>query len=139
MPSLRERKKDIPRLARHFLKRYVQRYNRPVFDLDERQLAALVDYAWPGNIRELKNTIERAVLLATEDGLTIDQPAAVRISPANESPFADMPTLDEIQRRYINHILEATNNRLGGANGAAAILGINRTTLYNRMKKLGLR
>ncbi|MDY6822415.1 MAG: sigma 54-interacting transcriptional regulator [Thermodesulfobacteriota bacterium] len=139
VPSLRERKKDILHLARYFLRRFAIRYNRPEFSLDAEQAAALLDYAWPGNIRELKNIIERGVLLSTEDRLTLDLPNTTGAAPGHRSPFSDMPTLDEVQRRYITHVLDETGGRIGGPEGAAAILGINRTTLYNRMKKLGLR
>ncbi len=139
IPSLRERKKDILHLARYFIKRYAVRYNRPEFELDEEQQGALLAYAWPGNIRELKNIIERGVLLSTDDRLGLDLPLSPTPPSTTENPFTDMPTLDEVQGRYISHVLRETKGRIGGPDGAAAILGINRTTLYHRMKKLGIR
>jgi transcriptional regulator of acetoin/glycerol metabolism len=99
--------------------------------------AALRDYPWPGNIRELRNVMERAVLLSTGDRLTLNLPTAVLDSGGSE--FDDLPTLDEIQRRYINHVMAWTGGRIAGIGGASHILGMKRTSLYNRMKKLGMR
>ncbi|MCP4682134.1 MAG: Fis family transcriptional regulator, partial [Desulfobacterales bacterium] len=97
----------------------------------------LAAYSWPGNIRELMNIMERAVLLASENRLHVDLPRSNKMLEG--SPFDDLPTLDEIQRRYINFVLDKTGGKLSGPGGAVEILGIKRTSLYNRMKKLGLR
>ncbi|MCG8637581.1 MAG: hypothetical protein MI863_27385 [Desulfobacterales bacterium] len=98
----------------------------------------LTAYAWPGNVRELKNVMERTVLLSPEDNLEINLPKTMPDSPGN-SPFDDLPTMDELQKRYITFVLEKTRGRQSGPDGAARILGLKRSTLYNRMKKLGLR
>lgn len=137
LPPLRDRTEDIVLLAEHFLHRFAHRYNRSEIRLLPEQKAALQEYKWPGNIRELQNVMERAVLLSTENRLLLDLPSGGRISVGGE--FEDLPTLDEIQCRYINHVLEKTGGKISGIGGAAEILGMKRTSLYNRMKKLGLR
>ena len=91
---------------------------------------------WPGNVLELKNVIERTVLLSTEDRLELILTGGTSLS--TESPFDDMPGIDEIQRRYIRHVLQTTGGRISGPGGAAEILGLPRTTLNARMKKLGI-
>ena len=136
LPPLRDREQDIVLLAGHFLSRFASKYNHPL-ELSPEHEAALTDYHWPGNIRELQNVMERAVLLSTEDRLHLDLPPKNRIKSA--SHFDDLPTLDEIQRRYITFTLEKTGGKLSGPGGATEILGMKRTSLYNRMKKLGLR
>ena len=97
----------------------------------------LLVYEWPGNVRELKNVMERAVLLSNDDCLDLQLTTGKKITPNSIS--ADIPTLDEMQRRYIRQVLEITGGKIGGIGGAAEILGMKRTTLNTRMKKLGLR
>ena len=97
----------------------------------------LWQYRWPGNVRELQNIMERAVLLSSDHELEIQLPAEIQRKP--EDPFADLPTLDELQRRYIRHILERTGGRIAGPGGAAEILGLKRTSLYTRMRTLGMK
>jgi DNA-binding NtrC family response regulator len=91
---------------------------------------------WPGNIRELINKIESAVILSEEDCLELDLLSGKPMIPNN--PFGDKPTLDEIQRRYIRYIIEYTNGRISGKGGAIEILRMKRTSLYGRMKALGM-
>jgi len=100
---------------------------------DRRKLTA---YDWPGNVRELKNVIERAVILWTGGPLSLDIPLGRKSSKGNI--YDDLPTFDEMQRRYIRHVLEITGGKIGGPEGAAERLGIKRTTLNHRMKTLGL-
>ena len=137
LPPLRERQADILPLARHFLARYTKKYNRPGLWLSPEDEKHLRSYTWPGNVRELKNLIERAVVMTTGTRLQLSLPVAPR--PTTEHPFHDYPTLDEVQRRYISYILETTDGRVGGPGGAAQIMGLKRTTLHTRMKKLGLK
>lgn len=137
LPPLRERREDIPLLARYFLDLYSSKHGRRSLRLVPRDEARLVHYDWPGNVRELKNVIERAVLLSTEDALDLDPPSQKAASKSGL--VADDPTLDELQRRYIRLILQKTGGRLSGPRGAAEILGMKRSSLYNRMKRLGLR
>ena len=136
LPPLRERKEDILPLVERFLDHYGRDLHgvRPAIPgADEKRLA---DYPWPGNVRELKNMVERAVLLFDGRRLDFNFPGRPRLTSTN--PFADMPTMDELQRRYIRHVLESTGGRIRGPEGAAERLGMKRTTLYARMKKLGL-
>ena len=94
-------------------------------------------YPWPGNIRELKNTIERSVVLSDGKMPAMDLPTFARAS--NDGILSDLPDMEEMQRRYIQIILENTGGRIGGPKGAAKILGMKRSTLNTRMYKLGMR
>ena len=98
-------------------------------------LEKMLKYDWPGNVRELKNVIERAVLLAVDDRLEFNLSSQLI---SEKDPFSDIPTMQELQRRYIKFILEKTGGRKGGVDGAAELLGMKRSTLYTRMIKLGL-
>ena len=136
MPPLRDRVEDVLPLVRYFLTAYCKKHSRPEFRLTPRDEAMLSEYPWPGNVRELKNVIERAVILSA--GINLDLNLPLSPNAAESHPFSDVPTLDEMQRRYIKFVLEKTAGRLGGPGGAAELLGMKRTTLYNRIKKLGL-
>jgi transcriptional regulator with GAF, ATPase, and Fis domain len=137
IPPLRERPEDIALLARHFLNRCTVKHGFPAYDLTPAHETVLRGYHWPGNIRELVNVIERAALLSTEGHLELNLPGEKK--SITGSIAADNPTMDELQRRYIQHILTKTNGRISGPGGAAEILGMERTTLYGRMQKLGIR
>jgi len=137
IPPLRERKEDIPVLAGYFLAKYASRYGRPEIKLTKKDEAKLMRYDWPGNVRELQNMVERTVLLSMGEELEFRLPEdEMNLSGAL---FSNYPTLDEMQRRYIQQVLEKTGGKIGGPGGAAEILGMKRTTLNDRMKKLGLR
>jgi len=146
LPSLRERKEDIPVLVEHFVDIFSRRMGRNVRYIPAETLAAFSSYSWPGNIRELQNLVERAVIVA-RDGVLRNplppfvQPIAFRpsidkVSRASE-PSASM-TLRDSERTLILQALEVTGGRIGGPKGAALKLGVNRTTLIYRMKKLGI-
>jgi transcriptional regulator with GAF, ATPase, and Fis domain len=137
LPPLRDRLEDILLLAGHFLSRFAVKYNHPGLRLSPEQETALTDYSWPGNIRELQNLMERAILLSTDNRLHLDLPTDNKEKSANN--FDDLPSLDEIQRRYIAYVFEKTGGKISGPGGASEILGMKRTSLYNRMKKLGIR
>ncbi|MEN6474123.1 MAG: sigma-54 dependent transcriptional regulator [Syntrophaceae bacterium] len=137
VPPLRERVEDVLLLARHFLGLFAAKYRRPDAALTEEDKARLASYPWPGNVRELRNVIERGVLLGSGPQINLSLPLDAQPSAAH--PFADSPTLDEVQRRYIAWVLERTKGRIGGFGGAAETLGMKRTSLNARMKKLGLR
>lgn len=137
VPPLRERGNDVVLIARHFLDTFARQFNHSVSGLSAEDESKLLSYHWPGNVRELKNVIERSVLLSTEDRIEL-MLSGVTLAAA-KSPFDDGPSIDEIQRRYIRHVLQITGGRISGPGGAAEILGIPRTTLNARMKKLGLR
>jgi transcriptional regulator with GAF, ATPase, and Fis domain len=136
IPPLRERREDIPLLAGHFLHRYATKHNRQGLALTSEDEKKLMAYGWPGNVRELENLMERTVLFSTGVRLDLVLPLEWKAIPGDL--FSDDPTLDEIQRRYIRHVLEKTGGKISGSQGAAEILGMKRTSLNYRMKKLGL-
>lgn len=136
LPPLRERIEDAPLLARNFLSQYSAKYNHPALELKPHEESRLMAYHWPGNIRELQNVMERAVILSTGESLELNLP--LENTSALGYPFADNITLDELQRRYIQYVLQKTGGKIGGLRGAAELLGMKRTTLQKRMKKLGL-
>jgi transcriptional regulator with GAF, ATPase, and Fis domain len=135
LPALRDRREDIAILARHFLREFAARLGRPVDQFDARALDRLVNYDWPGNVRELANILERAVILCQGRVLQADHLGL----PAHARSVADdIVTLEEAERRHIRKALEQTGGVLAGPKGAAALLGLNRSTLWSRMKKLGI-
>jgi formate hydrogenlyase transcriptional activator len=147
VPPLRERREDIPMLVRHFAQQFARRMKKNVENISTDTMDTLTRYDWPGNIRELQNLIERAVILST--GPTLDVPVAAlngrRTTPAYASaPAGQLPhgreaeTLEAADRRHIIAALERTNWVIAGPNGAAARLGIKRSTLQFRMRKLGI-
>jgi transcriptional regulator with GAF, ATPase, and Fis domain len=137
LPPLRDRPDDIILLARNFFRHYCTRYGRRGLDLTRQDEEKLTAYPWSGNVRELKNVIERAVTLSSGKRLILDLPIG-ETSPEQQT-FPGAPTMDELQRRYIKHVLEKTGGRIYGPKGASEILGMKRSTLYTRMYKLGIR
>ncbi|MBS3809336.1 MAG: sigma 54-interacting transcriptional regulator, partial [Desulfobacterales bacterium] len=137
IPPLRKRPEDIILLAQHFLEQFAYRYNKKGVELNQKHKTMLKAHDWPGNIRELQNTMERAVLLSTDGNLNINLPLDNICT--HEKDINDLPTLEEMQRRYIRKVVSYTNGKISGPGGAAEILGLKRTTLLNRMKKLGLK
>ncbi len=137
IPPLRERKADILALTHHFFDYYKKKHHRPSLILLPEHEDILTSNHWPGNIRELKNAIERSVLESENDKLEIDLQIQKAVSV--EHPYENEPTLDQLQAHYIEHTLNRTNGRIGGLKGAANILGLKRTSLYARMKKLGIK
>lgn len=138
VPPLRERPEDIPLLVRHFVQQFARRMNRMINSIPSETMNALARYHWPGNIRELQNVIERAVILSTGPVLKValtdlEQPATNN-QAIPRAPF----TLEEAERKHILAVLGETNWVVGGKNGAATRLGLNRSTLQFRMRKLGL-
>jgi formate hydrogenlyase transcriptional activator len=138
IPALRQRTEDIPRLARHFTALYSQRMNKRVEVIPADTMHALARYPWPGNIRELQNFIERAVILSPQS--TLRAPIS-ELEPIQPHRGSNGPTngLAEVERDHILRALEASNWVVGGEAGAAARLGMKRTSLTYRMKKLGIR
>ncbi len=135
IPSLRERKEDIPLLTRHFLLKYNARFGKKIEIITERVIDSLMNYNWPGNVRELENVIERAVIISPKDKLEIGD--AIPRSNMGSSD-EEIITLADNERAHILSILKLTNWRISGERGAAKILDLNRTTLEARMKKLGI-
>jgi formate hydrogenlyase transcriptional activator len=134
MPALRERQEDIPALVRYFVEKHARRMNRAVETIPAETLDLLVRYPWPGNIRELENLIERAVIVSP--GPVLRVPLS-ELKPPTE-PLSDHLTLRAAEREHILRALEATNWVLAGPRGAAARLGMKRTTLQSKMRKLGV-
>lgn len=136
LPALRERREDIPILVRHFVREFSERMNKPVEEVPERVMDVLCGYAWPGNIRELQNVLQRAVLLTEGCELQVRLPERGQQAPS-VVPAANR-TLAEMERVHITETLERANWVVGGRQGAAAKLGLPRTTLLARMRKLGI-
>jgi transcriptional regulator with GAF, ATPase, and Fis domain len=135
VPSLRERREDIPLLVEHFVESSVRRTGRNIDYIPQATMEALRSYHWPGNIRELQNLIERAVILSNDGMLPNPLPAP---EIGNLSASRSPSTLKEIERDLILRALEDHGWMVGGSNGAAAKLGVKRTTLIAKMQKLGL-
>jgi formate hydrogenlyase transcriptional activator len=137
VPPLRERTEDIPFLIRHFVQHFAFSMGRQIDTIASETMNALVRYPWPGNIRELQNVIERAVILS--HGSVLKVPLADLKSRAADLSYSNgSSTLEEVERRHILSVLEQTNWVFAGPNGAAARLGLKRPTLQFRMQKLGI-
>jgi transcriptional regulator with GAF, ATPase, and Fis domain len=133
VPPLRERKEDIPSLVWRFVHEFSKCFGRPIESIDADSLAALQQYAWPGNIRELRNVVERAMIGATTPRLIVALPKT------SAPPATGGPKLVDVAKEHIRGVLENTGWRIRGAGGAAERLGLKPTTLETRMAKLGLR
>jgi formate hydrogenlyase transcriptional activator len=137
VPALRERTEDIPLLVRHFAQYFAFNMGKQIDTIPAETMSALVRYPWPGNIRELQNVIERAVILSK--GPTLRVPLAdLKVREAHPGHTNGFSTLEEVERRHILSVLEQSNWVFAGPNGAAARLGIKRPTLQFRMQKLGI-
>jgi formate hydrogenlyase transcriptional activator len=160
IPALRERPEDVPLLVRYFVQKFSRRQNKTVEYVPSDVMDALVNYPWPGNVRELENLIERAVLLSPGNELRVpiselkaQSPATFNpVAPAFDAPRIPAPlssppahpsssitTLHEAERQHILRALQHTEWRIAGPRGAANLLGMKRTTLQARMRKLGIR
>ncbi len=136
LPSLRDRAEDIPLLAHFLVNNFMARIGKRIESVGQRTMEQLLAYGWPGNIRELQNVLERAVILETDSVLEIEPgilPAKGAVSPINERP-----SLETIERDHISSVLDETNWVIEGPRGAAKILGLHPNTLRNRLKKLGI-
>jgi len=155
IPALRERPEDVPHLVRYFVQKFSRRLNKAVAYIPAEAMEALASYAWPGNIRELENFIERAVLLSPgkELRVPVSELKAVPVAAAaGEEPSSSITslasttssttaisTLEDAERQHILRALRLTEWRIAGSKGAAVLLGKKRTTLQARMRKLGIR
>jgi transcriptional regulator with GAF, ATPase, and Fis domain len=138
LPPLRERRTDIPLLAQHFVGQLARRFARDIRSICPESMARLQRYDWPGNIRELQNVLERAAIMSSGPQLEVTlPPPAVVVATPEDRPPADV--LAEVDRAHILTVLERTNWVVAGPDGAAARLGLKRTTLNFRMKKLGIK
>jgi transcriptional regulator with GAF, ATPase, and Fis domain len=136
IPPLRERPDDIPLLVEHFLTHFQRKLGKPLRSVAPSSLEQMRRYPWPGNVRELQNVLERACVLAQGPVVELAQP--LRAAPSRAASVADAPllTLDDSERAHIRRALAATKGRIHGPTGAAALLGINPSTLRSRMEKL---
>jgi formate hydrogenlyase transcriptional activator len=139
---LRERPEDIPLLVRHFVKQFCRRMSKCIDTIPSEIMTALMRYPWPGNVRELQNVIERAVIVST--GLVFQLPMEELHLRAEQPPVSNhcngnlRATLNDAERQEIIAALEKTIGKIGGPKGAAALLGMSRSTLQFRMQKLGI-
>src|SRR5437867_4355960 len=139
MPSLRERKDDIPLLVEYFIGRFGNRVGKKFRTIDKKTLELFKDYSWPGNIRELQNVIERAVILSEGDSISIDEAWLTWESPQIRDPgIALHDVLDQQEREMIESALAETRGRVSGPDGAAVKLGIPTKTLDSKIKRLGI-
>jgi transcriptional regulator with GAF, ATPase, and Fis domain len=154
-PPLRDRQGDVSMLAQYFVAKYAARIGKSLHSIGADTIRRLVAYGWPGNIRELENVIERAVILAPGPVLEVDASllptsvaapasAAAAVTPPTATPSVatgdgEPLTLEESQRRHIVRALTDCQWVIEGANGAAKTLGLHPNTLRSRMKKLGIR
>ena len=134
LPPLRERASDIPLLVDHFLRTICDRYGKTIDHVSDDAMTAIMNHDWPGNIRELQNFIERSVILT--NGRELRAPIAELTNP--ETHDGVVRTLNDAHRALIMKTLRQTNGVVGGPNGAAAKLGVKRTTLITKMRRLGI-
>jgi formate hydrogenlyase transcriptional activator len=133
MPPLRARRNDIPSLVRHFVKKLARRMDKRIDTIPSQTMEALVNWHWPGNIRELENVIERSVILS--EGPVLHSPLAEMQAEPSQASIADA-TLERAEREHIIRVLRECGGRVAGAKGAAVKLGLKRTTLQSKMGKL---
>jgi len=135
IPPLRERREDIATLVRYFVQEFATRMRKEIESIPAESMAALVNYSWPGNIRELRNVLERSVILTAGKRLQVPKDALAEAAPVD----GRVVTMSEAERRHIIQALDASKWTVGGPKGAAAMLGMKRSTLQSRMEKLGIK
>ena len=140
LPALRERREDIPLLVEYFVGRYARRMNKKIKEIPTRAMAVMAAWSWPGNIRELQNIIERAVILTRGECLEVplEELSLVR-AEQNSTRKSRTLNLQEVERETILEALRKTNGRVSGPEGAAALLGLKRTTLQSRIRVLNIK
>jgi PAS domain S-box-containing protein len=140
-PPLRDRREDIPLLVRHFMKQFARKNGKTIDNIRAKDLKRLKQYDFPGNIRELMNIVEQAVVLTNNKTLDLSywRPVVSRQSAIHAEEEEGFPTLEELQRQHIIHALDKTHWRVTGPQGAAKLLGMKGQTLFSNMKKLGIR
>ena len=135
MPPLRDRRSDIPLLVRHFVRKLAKRMDKTIDTIPNATMDALVNWHWPGNVRELENFVERSVILT--EGNVLRAPLAV-LSPEARPESVEDATLETAEREYIIRVLRSCGGLVSGARGASAKLGLKRTTLQSKMRKLNI-
>jgi DNA-binding NtrC family response regulator len=138
---LRERREDIPRLIRHFAAKASRKLGSSANMLSPAFIEQATAYDWPGNIRELENLVERAIIMGGGEGFTAGELFAPQVRAIVTSVAAPMPnaSLEQMERSHIQRVLDGTRWKIEGDDGAARVLGLNASTLRGRMRKLGIR
>jgi transcriptional regulator with GAF, ATPase, and Fis domain len=135
VPPLRERREDIPSLVRAFARELSRSMGKSVNLIPQATMDALQAYSWPGNIRELRNVVERGMILSRGNTLQIELPGGIERPQAASRPS---DALEAIERQHILSVLERVKWKVSGKDGAAELLGLTRTTLQGRMRRLGI-
>ncbi|MCK5925601.1 MAG: sigma 54-interacting transcriptional regulator, partial [Methylococcales bacterium] len=135
LPPLRTRKNDISLLAQYFVKKYARKMNKSIDSIPQAIMTQLRDYSWLGNVRELENVIERAVILSPDNHLQLPELLAIKPSITDNN----LLSLNAMEKAYIIKVLKQTHWQISGEHGAAAILEMHPNTLRSRMNKLGIR
>jgi formate hydrogenlyase transcriptional activator len=136
LPSLRERREDIPLLAQHLADRFARSMHKPSKQIPEPVARALQHHDWPGNIRELENVVQRAIILSADGTISLND---ISMSSAKPVSASTGTTLQEIERSHIQRMLSTAMWRIEGRRGAAELLGLKPSTLRSRLRKLGIR
>lgn len=132
LPPLRKRKSDIPLLLQYFVSKLTKKVGKGIQNIPQKTIDALNDYDWPGNVREMQNILERAIIHSDGKTLKVDIPKIAH------TLSTDLISLNEMEREYIQKVLESTNGKISGSKGAAEILGLHPNTLRSRIEKLGI-
>jgi DNA-binding NtrC family response regulator len=133
LPSLNERREDIPLLVNHFVAKYCNEMGKPVLGVNNESMKKLVNYDWRGGVRELENIIERAMILSRSSSLSVESLKSIK-GPSKEK----FQSLEDYERDYIISVLDHTMWRINGTKGAATILDMHPETLRSRIRKLGI-
>ncbi len=142
LPPLRDRREDIPLLAAHFVHRFSKKAGKVINNISSKALQQLMNYSWPGNIRELEHVLERSILMASGDTVKeiyLPMKKAVTDAVPLESEAFKIQTIKEHEKEYILKVLKYVKGRITGRDGAAELLGVPPSTLNSRIKKLGIR
>jgi transcriptional regulator with GAF, ATPase, and Fis domain len=140
VPPLRQRKEDIPMLVEYFVKRYAEKSGKQICNIDNKTLELCQSYPWPGNIRELQNIVERSVILCGGDTFWIEKVWLARVHPPRQELAGPLPdTLQNQEKEIIEAALTKSKGKVAGPEGAAAKLGIPRSTLDSKIKQLNIK
>lgn len=139
LPPLRDRKEDIIPLCKHFLEMQSKKSNKKINSISSKVIKSMMDYSWPGNIRELQHMLERSVLLTTGTIIKDIDFAQIGLKNSIDSDDFQIKTLEQIQKEHILHVIKLCNGRISGPHGAAIKLAIPATTLISKMQKLGIK
>jgi formate hydrogenlyase transcriptional activator len=138
VPALRERAEDIPLLVEYFVGRYAKASSKKIQQISKASLEVLAAYQWPGNIRELQNVVERAVILTETDAFVVDESWLKREAAKSPTPHQGLSALEDREVEMIQAALAESHGRISGPTGAAAKLGIPRQTLESKIRRLGI-